>query len=475
MKVVWLFPPVKDGFPNVSQYRFYKKMPIRISIIYPYLAASGATQIQEAGHEIIFQDCPTMELKWSDVEGSIINADLVIMEGRTPVMNQVWHAINMIEQINHQAKIAIYGDHVSWNPAETLEMGADVILQGGDFDYSAAWLVKRMAEGRKMKGVINCGLLGNEQLDRLPWVDRELVPWEMYYESWRKRNTFMWNMGMRGCFYHCVYCAWAGTFWENRLRYRNPRSVADETARLFRKYGELEILDDSDLFELAPWGKVFAESLMDKGFKSQEVLWSCQTHPSQVVKAREFMPMLKKSGLRVVKMGIESGNDRSLLFMRKGTTRKQCEKAIRILQENDVMVHANMMIGFPWESRRDVEETLSWIKKLDPNQAQFSLVIPYPNTELWHMAEKREWFIQDPADWSLYDAEFPMMQMDGLSGEEIVDLYRHAWSSFYLNPRYIWRHLKTVRHLEGIMHLWRGFRSVRFGHMKAVSKKRGKQ
>lgn len=473
VKVIWLFPPADQGFPNVSQYRFYKKMPVRVSIIYPYLASSGCTQLLRAGHEVKFMDCPTMELSWKDVEREILDADLVVMEGRTPVIQDLWRAIERLTIMKPDLKIAVYGDHVSWNPTETLEKGADFIIQGGDFDYSIKWLcdVLRIGE-RNPRGVINTGLV--ECLDKLPWVDRELVPWKLYYETWRKRETFMWNMGMRGCYFKCVYCAWAGTLWNNKLRYRHPQDVADETLRLYQKYGELEILDDSDLFELYPWGVKFANALMDYGLQDGEVLWSCQTHPSQVVTAQDHIWLLKKSGLRVVKLGIESGNDRSLLFMKKGSTRKMAEKAVGLLQENDVMVHANTMIGFPWENKQEVLEWLKWIKKLDPNQAQFSLLIPYPNTELWEWAEREDWFIQDKLDWSLYNAEFPMLKMNGLTGEEIVDLYRKAWSSFYLDPKYIWRHLKTVRHWEGFKHLLRGFYSVRFGHMRAVRKGRRK-
>jgi len=468
MKAVWLFPPMGEGFPNVSQYRFYKKMPIRASIIYPYLAASGVTQINKAGYEVVFLDCPTMEHTWKDVEKDVSDADLVILEGRTPIIKQIWDSITIIKGLNPLVKIAVYGDHVSWNPGETLSQGADFILKGGDSDYSARWLCDRLAEGKNPGAVVDCGLVKN--LDSLPWVDRELVNWRPYYESWRNRDVFLWNMGMRGCYYHCVYCAWAETLWQNQIRYRSPRKVAEESWSLWRKYGDLEILDDSDLFDMS-WGVQFARQLLNIGFSNQEIKWSCQTHPSQI-RSLEDLKTMKKSGLTVAKLGVESGCDFSLEKMRKGSNRKMIEKAIRLLKDAGVFVHANMMIGFPWETKLDVLEWISWIKKLDPNQAQFSLVIPYPNTELWQMAQDHGWFIQDPEKWELYDASFPMMKMDGLSGEEVVELYQKCWSSFYLNRSYMWRHLKKVRHISGLKQLWRGFRSIYFGHLKAVDKRK---
>jgi radical SAM superfamily enzyme YgiQ (UPF0313 family) len=222
------------------------------------------------------------------------------------------------------------------------------------------------------------------------------------------------------------------------------------------------------------FGRELATLMRIKGY-SEEILWSCQTHPAQVLSvSADDLKDMKETGLRVVKLGIESSHDISLQKMRKGSSRKMIEKAIKRLQDADIMVHANLMIGFPWENKKMALETLEWIKKLDPNQAQFSMIIPYPNTELHQMALDNEWFIQQPKFWDRYDASFPMLKMEGLSGEEIVDLYVEMWRGFYLNRKYIWRHLKTVRHWEGLKNLYHGFRSVYFGHMKAVDRERKK-
>lgn len=467
MKVVWLIPPMGEGFPNVSQYRFYKRMPIRISIIYPYLAASGVTQIYENGHGVCFMDCPTEEKTWKDVEHEVSDADLIIMEGRTPIMHEIWKAIHQVKQINPDVRVAVYGDHVSWQPNQTLGEGADFILKGGDYDWAAAWLCNVLEEKMDPGMVIELGL--HENLDLLPWVNRELINWRNYYETWRARDVFLWNMSSRGCPYHCSFCAWAETFWYNKIRYRSPRKVAEETRSLVQKYGDLEMLDDSDLFNFK-WGLKFATQLLNMGLKNKEVLWSCQTHPAQIRDLRA-LKIMEKSGLRVVKLGIESSHDVSLRRMKKGSSRELCEKAIRKLQAAGIMVHANMMIGFPWETREMVMESVEWLKKLDPNQAQFSLLIPYPNTQIWRDARAHKSFIQDHLDWRNYDASFPMLKMEGLDGNEVVDLYRRAWSRFYLDPKYIWRHLKTVRHLEGMRNLLRGFKSVYFGHMRAAEKR----
>ena len=82
MKVVWLVPPSsRKGFPNVGQSRFYKNLPVKTVIIYPYLAAMGVTQLEKARFDVEFLDCPTTGLTWESILPHLVNSDLIIMEG----------------------------------------------------------------------------------------------------------------------------------------------------------------------------------------------------------------------------------------------------------------------------------------------------------------------------------------------------------------------------------------------------------
>lgn len=468
MKVVWLFPPAAEGgFPNVSQYRFYKKMPIRASIIYPYLAAMGITQLQRAGFEATLLDCPTMNLTWFDVWKELEDVDIVVLEGRTPTIFDVWHTCEIIRQgmkiRRRKVKIILYGDHVSWNPEESLGH-ADYIVRGGDYDAGVATLCNLLRVQGDAPKVWNISRVAD--LDLFPFCDRNAVDWRLYYEAWRHRDNFVWTMSQRGCFYKCTFCAWAGILWNNQLFARSPKNVADEYELIFNELGECEVLDDADLFH-TKWGFKFARELISRGYNHGEILWAVQTHPNMIQNLFE-LKTLRKSGLRTVKLGVEFGNQVSLNKVDKRTTIKQIEKAVRLLKAADIMVHANLIVGPPWENKKMAYATIEWVKKLDPNQAQFSLLIPYPWTKLYEEALEKGWLLVKPGEWNRFDASQPMLKMEGMTPEEIVQLYKDCWSKFYFNPRYIWNHIKKVRHWEGILQLYRGFRSITRGHMKAV-------
>ena len=465
MKVIWLVPPTHKGkYPNIGQYRFYKNMPVRARIEFPYLNAMGVTQLDRAGHDVKFYDCPTMNLAWKDIDEDLAAAELIIMEARTPIIKYIYECAGMLS-MTFNTKTALYGDHVTVYPEEALPH-CDYVIQGGDYDYGAMKLADALQARQNPQRLFRCGLV--HDLDSLPHVDRDLVPNEIYFEAWKIREHYLYTMSGRGCWYNCTFCCWNRPFWECRVRQRSQKDVVKEFWEAHAKYGDCYIWDDHDCFD-TEWGKEFAHQLLRTGNTHKEILWAFQTH-SNMIHDLEAMKLMKKAGLHLIKLGIESGNQKTLDMIRKGTTVQQHEKAIRILKEADITVHANLMVGFPWETKEEAYHTIEWIKKLDPNQAQFSLAIPYPWTELYDYAKEHNLLLVKPGDWESFDATHPMMRIEGMTSEEVVKLYKDCWRMFYLGWRYKWKHLKTVHTWADLKQLIRGYYSVRFGHMKAIER-----
>ena len=438
-------------------------MLVRASIIYPYLSAMGITQLYNREFDVQFLDCPTMELNWASPElDALDEAELILMEARTPIINYIYRVSDEL-RASVDAKVALFGDHVTWD-ADTALMHADYIILGGDYDYGALQLADALKYRRHISPKFNAGLV--DHLDSLPFVNREIVPYDLYYESWRNRKTFVWTMSGRGCLYNCTFCAWIRTLWNNKFRLRTPENVAMEFDMIHDELGDCEILDDNDLFDTT-WGAKFAQKLIDMGYKHKEILWACQTHPN-MINNLENLKLMRRSGLRTVKLGVESGNQETLDRMCKKTTVRQIETAVHLLQEANIAVHANLMVGWPWETKQQAYHTIEWIKKLQPNQAQFSLIIPYPNTALYDEARANGWLRVGDTDWDDYTAAKPMMTMKDMMPEEVVKLYKDCWKQFYLDPQYIIKHIFAVRHWTGVKQLWNGFRSVYFGHMRAI-------
>jgi radical SAM superfamily enzyme YgiQ (UPF0313 family) len=146
---------------------------------------------------------------------------------------------------------------------------------------------------------------------------------------------------------------------------------------------------------------------------------------------------MKKAGCYAISLGIESGNQVTLDRMKKGATLEQAARAVQLIRQAKIRTYLMYIIGFPWEDRKMVEDTIDFAVKLDGDITQFFLAYPFYGTELVDMAEKEGWLLQDDRFFHDY-----RLKRQYLSDDEIEALYRQAWRRVYLRPRFIMRSLR---------------------------------
>jgi radical SAM superfamily enzyme YgiQ (UPF0313 family) len=475
MKVLWLVPPskIKGEIPLVGNNRWFKYTPFMTNYIYPIIAANGATMIKKDGHDIKFLDCPATGVPEFRAMWAVMKYDLIIMEARTAIINWIHEFIGKINHINPNIRVALYGDHVMQKPMESLKY-ADYIINSGDYDFGARELVNQLSKGEYPLRIFKTPLATEEELNNMPNVDRELVPWQNYFEAWRHREKFSWFQSSRGCWGSCTFCSWVKIFYHQTMRLTDPIIMAEKIEYANSMYGINEFLDDADTF-LPSWGMVFGKKLLDKGL---DIYWNAQTRADTIALTPiEDLKYLKKTGLHIIKLGIDGGNDITLRKIRKGYTMETVEKAMKKLKKANLESHLNFVLGFPWESKKDSYDIIKWAKKLNPNQAQFSLIQPFIGTEIYEQSIENNWFNIDPNDYDSWDMKQPILK-GKMTAKEIAKLHKDAWAKFYLSPKFItkqafkslWLTIKE-RNLDSFRHLWRGFQGVYKGHMRAVNEK----
>ena len=90
-----------------------------------------------------------------------------------------------------------------------------------------------------------------------------------------------------------------------------------------------------------------------------------------------------QTGCVEVLIGCESGSDRILANVNKGTTRQQNLKAISLLKKGRIRVKAAIIIGLPGESWESIEETKSFIEEAEPDDVDFTILSVYPGSDIW--------------------------------------------------------------------------------------------
>lgn len=462
MKVLITYPPLKTGkgVAMVTQNRQFQwyKIP---SCLFPLIPASAATLLKSKGIEVIWKDAIIEGLSQPEYVGFLqkTRPDLVVLEGKTPVMRRMWQIIAEIKALLPEAKVVIMGDHVTAFPEETLAHSpVDFVLTGGDFDFLLLNLCRHLEHGEPLEPGFyfrqdghrrNTGpFVLNHDLDALPLIDRDLTKSLLYnQERNMKYQPHAYTMAGRDCPYgRCKFCSWTTLF--PKFRVRSVQNYLDEVGLLIERYGIREIFDDTGTFPTGPWLKEFCAGMVARGY-NKKVAISCNMRAASVTE--ESAQLMNTAGFRLLKLGLESANQATLDRIDKNTRVEQIHAACRILKKAGLEVHLTTMVGYPWETRADAMKTHAMLKELmDSGLAdvfQSTIVVPYPGTPLFKEAVANQWFLIDPTDYEQFDMKQPVLKTGDLTREEVTELCNRMFR-IYFSPRHLMHKIKGLKPSE---------------------------
>jgi anaerobic magnesium-protoporphyrin IX monomethyl ester cyclase len=186
----------------------------------------------------------------------------------------------------------------------------------------------------------------------------------------------------RGCIYNCSYCQPAERLiFGKGLRRRSPENVIAELEILRDTYAfNSMMIHDDCLTEDAQWVMRFCRLYKEKGFTQPFV---CQSRPDIICNNEAMVKELQGAGLSLCIIGFESGSDRILKFLRKGTTVSQNLKAAKICRAYGIKIWANYMLGLPTETKQEQIATYRMLKKISPYHCSPAYYTPHPGSDLF--------------------------------------------------------------------------------------------
>jgi len=479
MKVAIIYPPIsKEGkFSLLGQNRQFRYSSSNEVRIYPVVPATAATLLKENGFDVLWIDAINERLTMQEFLKRFyhFDPDMVVIETKTPVIKNHWGFINEIKNEN-DVLVALVGDHVSARPEKSFERSkVDYIITGGDYDLSLLKLARNLEfgtdlpkglwyrDGDKIKNNGRFELV--DELDDLPFIDRELTNWQLYCVAFlHSPSTYI--MTGRGCGVgNCSFCSWQHSFWNCTARLRSPANVAEEIEMLVNNYKLKEIFDDNDSGAIwnKEWLREFHVEMKERGLIG-EVFLSSNARADCL--DRETCDLLKKSGFRLLLCGLESGNNSSLEKLNKGESIEQIKEGIKNAKDHGLRVLITTMTGYPWETINDVKQTYDTVRELMlyktrvGDSLQSSFVIPYPGTPLYEEALEKDWFIIDPDDYEMYDMSQPVLK----SHIKPLEWCNKLWS-IHKEPKFVLKTLFSIRSFDDFKLLRDGLKSV-LGHTK---------
>lgn len=475
MKIAISYPPLESekGTPLLSQNRQFQWFSDP-TYIYPVIPAYAATLLAKNGYEVFWDDGIAEELSYEEWKKRLIREkpDIIAIETKTPVIKRHWEIINELKNTKYQlpdTKYILMGDHVTALPKESFQNSkVDFVLAGGDYDFLLLKLLRSLSDLRNLE--IPRVIRDDRQysLDELPQINRELTRWKLYaYKNGNYKYTpGSYVMNARDCWWgKCTFCSWAAMFPGEKFRARSVEKALDEVGSLI-KLGVKEIMEDSGTLPVGKWLEDFCEGLIERDYNKKVVL-DCNMRLN-AIKNPKIWKLMKKAGFRMILFGLESINQKTLDKINKGLKVEEIEPALRDCKKAGLEPHITIMVGYPWETKKDIENTLGFVKKLFrkgyADSLQATLAIPYPGTPLYKYCQENNLLLTD--DYDRFDQREPVMKTE-MSAEELKKTISKLYRSF-LTPKFLAKKITSLRRWQDVKHLGRVGKKV-LGHLTDFS------
>ncbi|MBI2072615.1 MAG: B12-binding domain-containing radical SAM protein [Gemmatimonadetes bacterium] len=333
------------------------------------------------------------------------------------------------------ARVAVNGSDATDHPQLYLDAGADAVIVGEVeptvLDLVRAWRAHPNAPLDVIPGLVlpaaprdprrddrhpgfrrTAARPALEDLDTLPFPAWDLVDRQGYRSEWlRAHGRWSWNLvASRGCPYRCNWCA--KPLFGSRYTQRSPGHVAEELRRLRETVGPDHVWFADDIFGLTPqWIQTFAREVAARGARTPFTMQSrVNLMKPAVVEA------LASAGAEEVWLGVESGSQKILDAMDKGTDLAQIRRATRCLKAHGIRSCWFIQLGYLGEEWDDILLTRDLIRAEQPDEIGVSVSYPLPGTSFYQTVRTQ---LREKTNWEHSD-DLAMM----FAGTYDTDFYR---------------------------------------------------
>jgi len=425
----------------------------------PYGLLSVAAVLERAGHRVVLVDREISTL--DDVQ----IVDLVHRE-RIDVVGLSVFTIGSEEGVKLAAAIKAACDVPILAGGPHVFVGSKLLMRHHCFDYlvvgegeiTATELVDALARGDDVEAIP--GLLirrGDDwlntpqrmqiqELDDLPFPAFHLLSDISKYHPTPfgyRRLPHMPIVTSRGCPFHCVFCS---AIWGHHWRAHSAEYVLGLLDLLVKRYGIREVWFTEDTFAINRQRVVdICEGILRAGY---DLAWSCMTNVH--VLDEELVRLMRRAGCWQVQVGLESGSDEVLSFIRKPIRTAMIREKVNMMHRHGIKVRGYFILGHLVDTRETMRQTVQFAMSLPLHTAEFHILHLPLGSEARQIAHEYGQVNPDLSLLTGYTESGLSFVPKGLTVEEMFAIRRSAHNQFFLRPQQIWRLLSDIKSLSDL-------------------------
>lgn len=451
-KILLISPQLRIAKNSISK---YSKNAIRRA--HPVLGIlSLASHLSSLGYDVQYLDCVIEDIEntfhfdeFTDCYG-LSNDDLIDrIKGYSPdligisclFVSQISQILKITKRIKIEygdCPIVVGGNYPSLKPEEIItDENIDFILRGeGELvfpdlveeiyssqNYSRFSCLVYKKESQIIVGKDIERIQNMSSTSKYNW---DLVPLKQYWEKALPQNPYSKSRkavpyeSSRGCPEKCVFCSTA-QFFGHKFRMKNSGKVIEEITDVVTKYGAEEIQFSDD--NIALNYKRFLE--ICEGVRNLNINLCCPNgirldYIKDDPRVKTLFRAMKKSGFYQISFAVESGNEYILnKVINKRLDLNRMKKLVAMAQDEGIKAHAFFVVGLPYETAVQMNDTVEYAKTLNADSYSFSIATPFPGTRLWEWCLREKNFIDGFKQSDLMFGKSVIKRHDGLSIKDL--------------------------------------------------------
>mgnify|MGYP001558783041 CR=1 FL=1 len=334
-----------------------------------------------------------IDIQFLETLEDINKVDILAISSTSQDFNIAKKIAESAKEYNKEIITILGGHHITYLP-ETLTKEFDIGVMGEGEQIFLDMVLYFVDNGLRLKTdtLKNIkGIVFRDNGNIVITLARELIePLDRIPFPFRSKDSVPYFFTSRGCPYKCAFCS-SSAFWE-KTRFFSAEYVVSEIEHVLKQFPDLKhisIWDDLFIVNKSRF-KRFIQLVEERNINSH-VSFNFSVRANLV--DDELCEALKKINVVTVGFGAESGSDRILKLLNKGTTVEINQKAINTIHKHGIKVGCSFIVGSPTETEDDVRNTYEFILKNILNEklppiCSVNIMMPMPGTEMWNYAVK---------------------------------------------------------------------------------------